>query len=68
MHISFMCDENGSNIGPDGITRDITEIKKVEAENTRQNVLLVSLVDSNKLLEKSSLRGKTIDLILKTRK
>lgn len=46
MHISFMRDKKGSIIGLNGITRDITEIKKVEVENTRQKALLVSLIDS----------------------
>lgn len=46
MHVSFMRDENGSIIGLNGITRDITELKKVELENARHTGLIVSLMDS----------------------
>ena len=46
MQISFIRDEIGNTIGFHGVTKDISEIKKVEEEKARQAGLIISLVDS----------------------
>lgn len=46
MNVSFMRDENGSVKGIQGVSRDISERKKVDEEKAKQEGLIISLIDS----------------------
>ncbi|UWG98597.1 diguanylate cyclase [Dehalobacter sp. DCM] len=46
MNVSTIRDEDGNIVALNGITRDITELKKVELEKAKQTALIVSLIDA----------------------